>query len=230
MKEPLYDNILEFQVYGESALFCNPITMVSEEQTSYQVPTYSALQGIMESCYWKPTIYWQPLEVRVMNRIRLEPRSKLMPKYVNSERDLAYHTYLRDVCYQVRVAMQWSNNLAYEKDRNPKKHMESARRWLERGGKKNIFLGKAECFGFIEPCTFGEGKGYYDNTDMSFGLMLHGQTYPNLAKTEEEKNKHITRLFFCEMEKGIIKFPAPEECPVKRVIREEEPFWNVPKY
>ena len=46
MKEPLYDNILEFQVYGESALFCNPITMVSEEQTSYQVPTYSALQGI----------------------------------------------------------------------------------------------------------------------------------------------------------------------------------------
>ena len=71
MKEPLYDNILEFQVYGESALFCNPITMVSEEQTSYQVPTYSALQGIMESCYWKPTIYWQPLEVRVMNRIRL---------------------------------------------------------------------------------------------------------------------------------------------------------------
>ena len=60
--------------------------------------------------------------------------------------------------------------------------------------------------------------------------MLHGQTYPNLAKTEEEKNKLITRLFFCEMEKGIIKFPAPEECPVKRVIREEEPFWNVPKY
>lgn len=230
MKEPLYDNVIEFKVYGESALFTNPITMVSEEHTSYQVPTYSALQGIMESCYWKPTLYWQPLEVRVMNRIYLEPRGKLLPKYASSERDLAYHTYLKNVCYQVRVAMQWSNNEAYAKDRLPKKHMESARRWLERGGKKNIFLGKSECVGFIEPCVFGEGEGYYDNTNMSFGLMLHGQTYPNMAKTSEDKNKLISRLFLCEMENGIIKFPAPEDCPVKRVIRKEAPVWNSPKY
>lgn len=230
MKEPLYDNVLEFMVYGESALFTNPISMISEEQISYQVPTYSALQGITESCYWKPTITWQPLEVRIINKIRLEPRSKLLPKYSMNESDLAYHTYLRDVCYQVRVAMRWSNNPEFIKDHNPKKHMESAKRWLKRGGKKNIFLGKSECFAFIEPCVYGEGKGYYDGVDMSFGLMLHGQTYPNLATSKEEENKLITRLFICEMENGIIHFPSPEDCPVKRVVRDESPIWHKPKY
>lgn len=226
----LQNNVIEFMVYGESALFTNPIMTISGEQMSYQVPTYSALQGIMESNYWKPTLYWQPLEVRVMNPIRLEPRSKLLPKYAAFGNDLAYYTYLRDVCYQVRVALKWSQDERYAKDRNEKKHIESAKRWLSRGGKKNIYLGKAECVGFIEPCEYGTGKGYYDGVDMSFGLMLHGQTFPNLAKNEDEKNKLITRMFYAEMKNGIIHFPEPEDCPVKRVIREESPIWVTPKY
>lgn len=226
MNEPLYDNILEFQIYGESALFSNPLTMTSEEQTSYLVPTYSALQGISEGIYWKPTIEWAPLEVRIMNRIRLEPRSKKLPKYFRDESDLAYHSYLRDVCYQVKVAMQWSKNDNFIKDHNPCKHMESARRWLKRGGKLPIFLGKSECVAYVEPCTFGEGKGYYDGIDLSFGLMLHGQTYPNQGKTGEL----VTRLFNCEMQDGVIHFPKPEECPIQRLVRKEKPVWNVAKY
>lgn len=222
--------VLEFEVNGESALFANPITMVSSEPSSYSVPTFSALQGITESNYWKPTIVWEPLEVRIMNQIRLEPRSKLLPKYFIDESDLSYHVYLRDVRYQVRVAMKWSNDEQYINDRNVGKHLASAKRWLARGGKKPIALGRAECIGYIQPCEYGSGEGYYDNVSMSLGYMVHGQTFPNRAYNAETENKVTSRLFNCEMINGIIHFPAPEECPIQRVIREEAPVWIPAKY
>jgi CRISPR-associated protein Cas5d len=227
--EPLHDNIIEFKLTGESAIFTDPLTATSGELSSYQVPTFSALQGIAESNYWKPTIMWEPLAVRILNPIRLEPRSKLFPKFYKQESDLAYHVYLRDVEYQVRVAMKWSNDPNYINDRNPKKHMESAKRWLSRGGKKPISLGKNECYGYIEPCVFGEGKGYYDNIDMSLGLMFHGTTYPNAAYNKQTEEHLTTRLFFCNMENGIITFPSPKDCPIQRQLRKEAPVWIPPK-
>ena len=55
------------QVYGRYALFSDPITRVGGEKFSYPVPTYQALKGIYESCYWKPTFTWVIDELRVMN-------------------------------------------------------------------------------------------------------------------------------------------------------------------
>jgi len=228
--EPLFDNILEFEVSGPLALFTNPITMTSGELSSYQVPTYSALQGIADNIYWKPTIMWNPLEVRIMNRICMEPKSKLLPKYLTSGTDRAYNVYLDDVRYQVRVEMLWSNDEAYAKDRNVKKHMDSANRWTKRGGKSSVYLGKADCIADVKPCKFGEGVSYYDNIDISFGLMLHGQTWPNAGYDEVTKTHIVTRMFYCEMTNGIITFPAPKDCPVQRVIREENPVWVPAKY
>ena len=228
--EELTNNILEYQVYGQLALFADPITMVSDEAFSYQVPTYGALQGITESIYWKPTISWQPLDVRIMKQIRMNAVGKRMPKYFIQGQELNYHVYLYDVLYQVRVKMNWSNDLAYLKDRNVKKHMESAKRWLGRGGKKPVFLGRNECTAYVEPCEFGSGTGYYDNIDISFGIMVHGFGYPNMAKTKEDEGKLIVRMFQCEMEKGVIHFPAPEECTIKRKIRDEKPIWIPIKY
>lgn len=59
-----YPNIVEFEVYGPYALFSDPLTRVGGEKSSYQVPTYEALKGVLSSVYWKPTITWYIDEVR----------------------------------------------------------------------------------------------------------------------------------------------------------------------
>ncbi len=53
---------------------------------------------------------------------------------------------------------------------------------IERGGRRDVFLGTRECQGYVEPCKFGE-KGFYDDYgEMSFGLMFHGFDYPDEGK------------------------------------------------
>ena len=44
-------NTVEFEVTGEYALFSDPITRVGGEKFTYQVPTYEALKGILQSVY-----------------------------------------------------------------------------------------------------------------------------------------------------------------------------------
>jgi CRISPR-associated Cas5-like protein len=44
-----HPNNVEFLVYGDYALFSDPITRVGGEKSTYQIPTYEALKGIMSS-------------------------------------------------------------------------------------------------------------------------------------------------------------------------------------
>jgi CRISPR-associated protein Cas5d len=44
------------------------------EKFSYQIPTYQALKGILESVYWKPTFIWYIDAVRVMKKIQTESK------------------------------------------------------------------------------------------------------------------------------------------------------------
>ena len=62
-----YRNTIEYQVYGDYALFSDPVTRVGGEKSSYHIPTYEALKGITESIYWKPTIRWVIDAVRMMS-------------------------------------------------------------------------------------------------------------------------------------------------------------------
>ncbi len=39
------DNIVEFKVYGKTALFTDPLTKIGGEKCSYHLPTYEALKG-----------------------------------------------------------------------------------------------------------------------------------------------------------------------------------------
>lgn len=78
-------NTVEFEVYGDYAMFTDPITKAGGEKFSYQVPTYQSLKGVLESVYWKPTFIWYIDEVRVMNEIRTEVKGvKLKPYTVKS--------------------------------------------------------------------------------------------------------------------------------------------------
>lgn len=226
----MHPNIVEFEVYGDYALFSDPITRVGGEKCTYQIPTYEALKGILHSVFWKPTIIWVIDAVRVLRPIQMETKGIKTLKYQRDKKDgkskhpyyLSYYTYLKDCRYQVRAHFIWNENrpeLAH--DRNENKFHNMAKRMIEKGGRRDIFLGTRECQGYVEPCTFGEGKGAYDDVpELSFGLMLHGITYPDEAYNEATKGKMSTRFFIPVMKNGVITFPKPEECTVTRPIRE----------
>lgn len=210
------ENIVTFQVTGKYALFTDPLTKVGGEKCSYQVPTYEALKGILSSVYWKPTIVWIIDKVRVMKPIRTESRN-MRPINYSGGNTLAIYTYLADVAYQVQAHFEWNQRREdMAQDRNENKHFFVARRMIERGGRRDIFLGTRECQGYVEPCGFGEGAGYYDTYgELGFDLMFHGFDYPEENGTDAFR----ARFWRPKMLDGVITFPRPEDCPVQKTIR-----------
>lgn len=223
MDKPKHRNTVEFAVRGRYALFSDILTRAGGEKFSYPVPTYEALKGILHSCYFKPTLIWYIDSVRIMNPIRTV-RKGIRPIKYGGGNDLAYYTYLEDVYYQVRAHFEWNmNRPELAGDRNEHKHHNIAKRMIERGGRRDVFLGTRECQGYVEPCVFGESAGAYDNCpDMPLSLMYHGITYADEAVNEEDKGLLTVRLWNPVMRNGVIEFIRPEECTIKRHIREME--------
>ncbi len=214
-----HPNMVEFKVYGDYALFSDPIMRVGGEKCSYQIPTYEALKGVISSVYWKPTLIWYIDKVRVINRIQTEVKGIRPIKY-NGGNDLAYYTYLKDCEYQIRAHFEWNENRPeLAQDRNENKHHEIAKRMIEKGGRRDVFLGTRECQAYVEPCVFGQGSGCYDDLpSLHFGLMYHGITYADEAYSQETKGKMTTNFWYPEMKNGIITFPKPKDCPLHKEI------------
>jgi CRISPR-associated protein Cas5d len=211
-------NSVQFKITGRYAMFSDPVTRVGGEKFSYQIPTYQALKGILESVYWKPTFIWYIDAVRVMKKIQTESKG-IKPLKMSGGNDLAYYTYLRDVEYQVLAHFEWNehrDNLA--KDRDENKHHNIAKRCVNKGGRRDIFLGARECQGYVEPCVFDEGEGYYDHYgEIDFGVQFHGYDYPD----ETGKEELAVRLWRAKMKDGHIKHPTPKDCDpsLRRYIR-----------
>lgn len=216
-----YDNFVEFQVSGDYALFSDPVTRCGGEKYSYQIPTYEAIKGILHSIYWKPTIIWVVDSIRVMNKIQTESKGVRPIKYNSDKNDLSYYTYLKDCRYQVKAHFVWNENrLELAKDRNENKHHNIAKRMIVKGGRRDIYLGTRECQAYVEPCVFGEGEGFYDDTEeLDFGYMYHGITYADEAYSEETAGKMTINMWRAVMRKGRIDFLPPEQCK-HRVVRE----------
>lgn len=211
---------IDFKVTGRFALFTDPLTKIGGEKCSYHIPTYEALKGIAKSIYWKPTFVWVIDKVRIVRRIRTQSKS-MKPLVFSGGNSLAIYTYLADVEYQVQAHFEWNphrNDLA--DDRDPDKHWHVAKRMVEKGGRQDIFLGTRECQGYVEPCTFGEKKGEYDQYgNLEYGLMFHGFDYPDETGTKELHNRFWRPI----MQDGVVAFPKPEECPMRKFVREMIP-------
>jgi len=227
-----YTNIVEFKVWGRYALFTDPLTKIGGEKFSYQVPTCEALKGVLSSVYWKPTFVWVIDRVRVMKPIRMQTRSAKPVKYGGSGHDLAIYTYLANVEYQVQAHFEWNENRPdLEHDRNEHKHYWVARRMIERGGRRDAFLGTRECQGYVEPCEFSDGEGYYDSYpgEIAFGLMFHGFDYPDEATDGElwarfwrpvMKKGYIVP--YQEDENATIPHPKDKTAFVRKFVRKME--------
>lgn len=213
-------NQVDFKVIGKFALFTDPVTKIGGEKCSYHIPTYEALKGIIKSVYWKPTLTWFIDKVRVKNPIRTQAKSVKPLKYGGGN-ELSIYTYLVDLEYQVQAHFEWNKfRPDMEADRIDGKHFQIANRMIEKGGRQDVFLGARECQGYVEPCFFGEGSGAYDDLDeLAYGLMFHGFDYPD----ETGVNEMHTRFWYPKMEKGVITFPRPEGCMIKKFVREMIP-------
>lgn len=214
-----YPNRIEFCVFGDYALFSDPITRVGGEKCSYPIPTYEALKGITASIYWKPTLIWYIDKVRIMNPIQMESKGIRTLAYSGGS-DLSYYTYLKNCRYQVSAHFEWNMNRPELKgDRNEDKHYQIMKRMIERGGRRDIFLGTRECQAYVTPCVFGEGEGAYDNTpSLMFGTMYHGMTYADEAYSDETLNRMTLNFWRPEMQNGVISFLRPSDCPVHKPL------------
>jgi CRISPR-associated protein Cas5d len=214
------ENRIEFKVWGRFALFTDPITRIGGEKCSYHLPTYEALKGVAKSIYWKPTFIWVIDKVRVMKKIRTQSKS-MKPQEYGGGNTLAIYTYLSDVEYQVQAHFEWNPYRPdLEQDRIDGKHFQIAQRMVKKGGRQDIFLGTRECQGYVEPCVFGEGDGYYDNDGtLDYGLMFHGFDYPD----ETGINELWSRFWRPAINNGVIAFPRPEACEVRKFVREMIP-------
>jgi len=213
-------NSIEFKVWGRYALFTDPLTKIGGEKCSYHIPTYEALKGVAKSIYWKPTIIWYINKVRVMKRIRTQTKG-IKPLKLSGGNDLSIYTFLADVEYNVLAHFEWNMHRSnLEKDRNDGKHFNIANRMLERGGRQDIFLGTRDCQGYVEPSSFESGKGEYDNAgELTYSLMFHGFDYPD----ETGKNEFWSRFWSPTMKNGVIEFLRPEDCKVRKFVREMTP-------
>lgn len=203
------ENRFELKLWGRYALFSDPINRLGGEKCTYELPTYEALRGVMESVYWKPTLEWIIDDLRVMNPIRRESKN-IRPINYTGGNTLSVYTYLQDPCYQLRAHFVWNEQRPeLAADRDEDKHYQIAKRALARGGRRDIFLGTRECQGYVEPCVFGEGEGFYDRDGKrDFGLCVHGIDYPDTIGGEKMR----VRLWRPQMENGVIHFPPPWEC------------------
>jgi len=103
-----------------------------------------------------------------------------------------------------------------EKDRNENKHYFITRRMIDRGGRRDIFLGTRECQGYVEPCRFGEEIGFYDNYgQLGFDLMFHGFDYPDETGIDELH----ARFWRPKMVNGIVQFDRSEECSIRKFVK-----------
>ena len=219
MKGKTRKNSISFQLTGRYALFTDPITKIGGEKCSYHVPTYESLKGVLKSIYWKPTLIWYVDKVRVLNRIQTETKG-IRPIKWEGGNSLAFYTFLRDVAYQVEAHFEWNEHLPQlTNDRIEGKHYSIAKRMLEKGGRQDIFLGVRDCQGYVEPCDFGIGEGHYDDIpELGFGVMFHGFDYPDETGSDELH----ARLWKPVMRGGVLEFPRPNQCDIRRFVRKME--------
>lgn len=210
------NNRISFRLWGRYAMFTDPVTRIGGEKCSYHLPTYEAIKGVLKSIYWKPTLIWYVDKVRVIKPLRTQTKGT-KPLNWNGGNSLAIYTFLHEVEYQVEAHFEWNlHRPEMTNDRIDGKHYSIAQRMLEKGGRQDVFLGTRDCQGYVEPCEFGNGTGFYDGIDeLAFGLMFHSFAYP-----DETGGENLESLFWqATLKQGILQFPRPEDCSARRVVR-----------
>lgn len=155
---------VKFIAYGPQACFTRPEMKV--ERVSYDVPTVSALQGLMRSIYWHPGITWYVDKIHVLNPIKFE--TEMHNELDSQQRNT---TFLTDVKYLIEA------HFTSEID-NPGKVLEIFNHRLRKGKPYGQpCFGLREYEAFIEPVSDDVPVSCYVGTNVDLGYMLYEVDY-----------------------------------------------------
>ena len=223
MEKDFKSNPFYYRLYGDYALFTDPVTKGGGEKYTYQIPTYQAIKGITEQIYWKPSLVYYIDSIKVRNKIQTETKGIRTP-LKNGTNDLNYYTYLRDVEYLVQVHFEWNRNRPeLNQDWNEIKHEQILLRSLSKGGRRDIFLGTRECVGYVERLNaeqFNSASTHYDGQRISLGIMFHSFIYPDEALEYDSENKLVSSFTDIRMDNGQVDFVRPEDCQIHHTLRD----------
>ena len=211
------------ELFGDRALFARP--ELSVERVTYDVPTPSAMRGLLESIYWHPGMRIFVDRIHVLNEIRFsnvrrnEVKSKGSAQtmrsaivndsqlpYVNVKEDIQQRAslILTDVRYVVEAHFELTEH-AGEGD-NAGKFCDIFKRRLRRGQcYSQPYFGAREFPAYFKSY---EGqwppRGFYSGAgERDFGLMLYDMDYTD--------PRNITPMFFrAIMRDGVVEVAESE--------------------
>jgi CRISPR-associated protein Cas5d len=218
---------VRLKIFGDYACFTRP--ELKAERMSYDVPTPSALRGILEAIHWKPAITWRVDAVHIMKPIVFENirrnelggRIPLRPvlaaikgggarpaAFIEDDRQQRGSLILKNVEYIVEAHFLLTEQAGAED--NPGKHLDIFNRRLARG---QVFqrpcLGCREFPAFVEPVDHlpvSPLAGSPDG-DRDLGWMLYDLNY----------GRSWEPMFFrARLEQGVLRVPAPDSPEVRQ--------------
>lgn len=183
-------------VEGDYALFTRPEFKV--ERVSYDVPTVSAVEGLIKSVYWKPAIRIVVDKIIVFNPIKFtnirrnEIKSKITQRsvvsqmngngdaslYASEERSQRAGMLLKDVKYGIEFHFELTGNKSEHEDEGEEKHYNIMLRRLRNGqcfrqpclGCREFSIKKIELVEEFDMTQVDDSlKG-----DIDLGYMLYG--------------------------------------------------------
>ena len=209
-----------FSARAERALFTRQDLRI--ERFTYPVPTFGALAGVLRSIYAKPSFYWVPRRVLILNPISFqnimvnEVKDQIITQrpFISHERRMQkMQTYLRDVHYIIEAHFEWSGKVP--EDENLQKHTCIFERSLSAGGRRDVYLGTRECSAIAEPVnvSFDDFVEKQQNSwrekgqkglDSEVGLMFHGWEWGT-----GEDGSDTPMFFRARVSDGVLKYPHP---------------------
>ena len=196
----------KIMIEGDYALFTRPEMKV--ERVSYDVPTVSAMEGLIKSVYWKPAfrividrlIVFNP--IRFINIRRNEVKSKIPLSsvraqmqgstdkspvlYTSEERSQRASQILRDVKYGVEFHFELTGIRSDHEDESEEKHYNIMLRRLKKGqyfrqpclGCREFAVRKLE---LVEKFDYSQIAPELKG-DIDLGFMLYGMRFEDGGK------------------------------------------------
>ncbi|MFN0106991.1 MAG: type I-C CRISPR-associated protein Cas5c [Bryobacteraceae bacterium] len=209
-------NIASFSVriQGEYGCFTRP--EFKTERVSYEVPTPSAVRGVLEAVLWKPAIRWEIRRILMLREPRLiqfkrnEVNKKLstdsarsamkagtsLDYFADEDRSQRNTVALANLDFAVEAEMHWTARRGAAD--NEQKFIEMFERRLIKGQyHMQPYLGCREFPAVVEPYS-GDPKPIERTQDL--GVMLHDIAFSPTG------NRAV--FFLAQLERGVIQVPA----------------------
>ena len=200
-------------VEGDYALFTRPECKV--ERVTYPVPTPSALEGLLKSVYWKPSIRYVIDKIVVFNEIkyfnlrRNEVKSKILYSKVKAQmngEDKSPVIYtklddeisqrasmmLKDVKYGIEFHFELTGIRSEDEENGDAKHASIIRRRMEKGqAYRTPCLGCRELavksIKLVDEFDYSEVHSEFKG-EHDLGIMLYGLKFNDNPKLAKEWN------------------------------------------